>query len=69
MSAWIPSSAIAKANEEVEQLLMESTSEKGGKRGQWKKKYTWYLDSTMDRRDWVERASTWALPWIGYSNS
>ena len=23
------------------------------------KKYTWYLDSAMDRRDWVERASTW----------
>ena len=31
LSAWIPSSAIAKANEEVESLLTESTSKKGGK--------------------------------------
>ena len=33
----IPSSDIAKANEEVEPLLMESTSKEGGKRCQWEK--------------------------------
>ena len=37
LSARIPSSDIAKMNEEVELLLTESTSKRGGKRGQWKK--------------------------------
>ena len=36
LSSRIPSSAIVKANEEVEPLLTESTSkQKGGKRGQY----------------------------------